>query len=91
MHGIIPIGKHTINVLAINKSSRELQTEEYNKHVSVWNHYIKMEEINDNITRYTDVVDLYAGIFTPLAAWWTIRFYKHRQWKWQKIAKGIQK
>lgn len=86
LHGIIPIGKHTINVIRINKSSREIDTNEFNKRVPIWNHHIKMEEISENVTRYTDVIDLYAGLFTPLAAWWTLGFYKHRQRKWQKIA-----
>ena len=89
LHGFIPIGKHTINVLMINKVSRELQTKEHNKIVTIWNHYIKMEEIGENTTRYTDIVDLYAGCFTSIAAWWSIKFYKHRQRKWQNIAKQI--
>ena len=89
LHKIIPIGKHTINVIKMDKVSREIDTNEYNKQVVIWNHYIKLEEVSENITRYTDVVDLYAGIFTPLAAWWTLKFYRHRQRKWQEIAKKI--
>jgi len=87
LHKVIPIGKHTINVVKMDRVSREIDTNEYNKRVPIWNHYIKMEEISKNVTRYTDIVDLYAGLFTSLAAWWTLRFYKHRQRKWQKIAK----
>ena len=57
--------------------------------VVIWNHYIKMEEISQQVTRYTDTVDLYAGCLTSIAAWWTLKFYKHRQRKWQKIAKSL--
>ncbi len=67
----------------MDKASREIDTEEYNDTVIIWNHYIKMEEISQQVTRYTDTVDLYAGCFTPIAAWWTLKFYKHRQCKWQ--------
>lgn len=89
LHGFIPVGKHTINVIKMNKVSREIYTEEYNKTVVIWNHYIKMEEVNPNVTRYTDTVDLYAGSLTSIAAWWTVKFYMHRQRKWQKIAKSL--
>ena len=57
--------------------------------VTIWNHYINMEDVSPNVTRYTDMVDLYAGGLTALAAWWTLNFYKHRQKKWQKIAKNL--
>ena len=29
------------------------------------------------------------GKHAPLVAWWTLKFYKHRQKKWQKIAKNL--
>ena len=89
LHGFIPVGKHTINVIKMDKSTGEIVTNEYNKKVTIWNHYINMEEISPNVTRYTDMVDLYAGGLTALAAWWTLKFYKHRQKKWQKIAKNL--
>lgn len=88
LHKIIPIGKHTINVVKMDKASREIDTNEYNKRVTIWNHYIKMEELTPNQTQYTDIVDLYAGFLTSLAAWWTLRFYRHRQRKWQEITKN---
>ena len=64
-------------------------TKEYDNTVVIWNHYIKMEEISQQVTRYTDTVDLYAGCLTSITAWWTLKFYKHRQRKWQKIAKSL--
>ena len=56
-----------INVVKMDKASREIDTEEYNDTVIIWNHYIKMEEISQQVTRYTDTVDLYAGCFTPVS------------------------
>ena len=41
----------------MDKASREIDTEEYNDTVIIWNHYIKMEEISQQVTRYTDTVD----------------------------------
>lgn len=42
-----------------------------------------------HVIKYTDSVELYAGYLTPLVAWWTLYFYKHRQKKWQKITKNL--
>lgn len=89
LHRFIPIGKHIINIIKIDKEAREIVSNEYNKRVTIWNHYIQMEKITENVTRYTDSVELYAGYLTPLVAWWTLKFYKHRQKKWQKIAKNL--
>lgn len=89
LHGFLPVGRHTINVVKMDKTSREIDTKEYDNTVVIWNHYIKMEEISQQVTRYTDTVDLYAGCLTSITAWWTLKFYKHRQRKWQKIAKSL--
>lgn len=51
----------------------------------IWNHYIQMEKIAENVTRYTDSIELHAGYLTQFAAWWALKFYKHRQKKWQEI------
>ena len=51
LHRFIPIGKHTINVIKIDKKSREIVSNEYNKRVTIWNHYIQMEKITENITK----------------------------------------
>lgn len=85
LHKVIPIGSHTINIIKIDKTSREIVSNEYNQTVTIWNHYINMEEITPNSIKYTDTVDLYAGWLTPIIAWWTVRFYKHRQRKWRNI------
>ncbi|EXZ60717.1 hypothetical protein M107_5136 [Bacteroides fragilis str. 3725 D9(v)] len=44
-----------------------------------------MEKIAENVTRYTDSIELHAGYLTQFAAWWALKFYKHRQKKWQEI------
>ena len=61
LHRFIPIGKHTISIIKIDKKSREIVSNEYNKRVTIWNHYIQMEKIAENVTRYTDSIELHAG------------------------------
>lgn len=40
LHRFIPIGKHAINIIKIDKEAREIVSNEYNKRVTIWNHYI---------------------------------------------------
>lgn len=86
LHGIIPMGIHTICIESMNENKHEIQSREYNTFVPVWNHLVKMETINKNTVRYTDEIDIYANNgLTGLIAWWTVRFYKHKQKKWHLL------
>lgn len=41
--------------------------------------------IDDNVTEYTDEVEIYAGWKTPIVYLWAKMFYGHRQKKWIKL------
>lgn len=85
MYQFFPALKHSICIKSIDKSSYEVISEEYNKLITVWNHTIKMKELDKNKTHYIDIVDIHAGILTYVVALWSIRFYMHRQKKWIKL------
>lgn len=85
LHCVLPVGKHTIMVESMNEQTYEIQSREYNTLVPVWNHLIKFESFDDKSVRYTDEIDLYAGILTGFVAWWSSIFYKHRQKRWEEI------
>ena len=68
LYRFIPIGKHTINIIKIDKKSREIISNKHNKRITMWNHYIKMKKVSANITKYTDSIALYAGYRTPFVA-----------------------
>lgn len=84
-HSILLMGKHTIMVESIDEQSHEIQSREYNILVPVWNHLIKIHPTKDGKVSYTDEIDLYAGALTGFVAWWSCRFYQHRQRKWKAI------
>lgn len=84
-HCVLPMGKHTIMVESIDEQTHEIQSREYNTLVPVWNHLIKIEPVDDKSVRYTDEIDLYAGILTGFVAWWSSCFYRHRQKQWAII------
>ena len=82
--GILPIGIHTINVVAFDKETLTIYTNESNKHVPVWNHRIILDG-QDSTTVYTDEVEIYAGWKTPFIVLWSKVFYRHRQRRWLKL------
>lgn len=85
LFGVIPFGIHKINVINFDIAQNELYTQEYNKHVPVWNHRIHLKKVDKNRTRYTDEVEIYAGWKTPFVCLWAKMFYAHRQKKWIRM------
>lgn len=85
LFGFLSFGTHTIHVIEFDKSTYSVYTNEHNKSVPVWNHRINLEETCDGSTEYTDEVELYAGWKTDFVYWWSVLFYRHRQWKWVRL------
>ena len=82
--GVLPMGVHTIRVVAFDKKTLTIYTNEGNKYVPVWNHRIILVKQGD-ATDYTDEVEIYAGWKTPFTVLWSKVFYRHRQRKWIKL------
>jgi hypothetical protein len=87
LYGIIPVGVHIIHIERLDAVSHEIQSRESNRFVPVWDHFIKMGKGENCTTNYVDVVDIYAGCLTPFVAWWSERFYRHRQRRWHNIVR----
>ncbi len=83
--GFIPFGTHSINVKEFDEDN--IYTNEVNTYVPVWNHRITLEEISEEETLYTDIVEINAGWRTPFVYAWAKCFYAHRQRKWVRILK----
>ena len=82
LFGFIPFGIHTIRIEKFDQNG--IQSREYNKHVSVWDHLIILEDMGDQ-TKYTDEVEIHAGWKTIFIWLWAKAFYAHRQRKWIKL------
>lgn len=64
MHRFIPIGKHTINIVKMDKPSRQITSNEYNQTVTIWNHYIEMENAYENLVRKVEELNQPDGDYT---------------------------
>ena len=86
LFALIPFGVHTIKVIQFD-IEKGIYTQEGNKHVPIWNHKIILEKINENTTKYTDIVEIQAGWKTLFVYLWANCFYAHRQRKWKRLLK----
>lgn len=86
--GIIPFGGiHYLFVEKIDDSNYMLSTKEWDSGVKVWNHLITIRKLDDGKIYYEDSITIYSGIMTLFITSFAKRFYKHRQKRWQIVAK----
>jgi hypothetical protein len=84
--GFIPLGWYDIKI-EIDQDDKNTVIGRDRGHgqiVNIWNHAIIIKRDGDK-TRYSDEVDVHAGLFTPLIALYAQIFYRHRQNRWKRI------
>ena len=91
IYGIIPFGGiHSLNFVEIDPENFYVLTNEKNSAVKIWNHKIQLRKTNQNQTKYTDEIELYAGILTGFIAKWAESLYKYRQKRWRLVAQKLK-
>jgi len=83
--GIIPLGKHSIVVKRIDPVNREIETHESDTLTKTWDHLLRVTKIDESRVRYTDEVEIKAGVLTVFIWLFAHVFYRHRQRKWRKL------
>jgi hypothetical protein len=90
LFGLIPLGTRTVFFERIDPAAREIQTRERDPLVRRWDHIIRVEPLGDGRCRYSDEIEVEAGLLTPLVWLFTRAFYGHRQRRWQAVAKRLR-
>ena len=86
--GFIPFGgTHYLFIEEIDDDNYKIATKEWDKGVKVWNHDIVMRDLGDGKCYYEDSITIYGGTMTGFITSFAKRFYKHRQKRWQIVAK----
>lgn len=85
--GCVPAWKHHIRLVSI--TPREIYSNEHGGPVSVWNHRLTFEPISDDTCRYTDEVEVHAGVATLPTILFAHAMYRWRQWRWRRLARVI--
>jgi len=82
--GFIPAWRHHLAIKSISDDRRELLSNESGGLVRVWNHLIHVEALDEARCRYTDDLEIQAGLFTPLVWLYAHGFYRYRQRRWRR-------
>lgn len=86
MFGILPLGPQTIGIeYPVDAGPMVLRDNGRGLMAKTWDHWIFVTE-EDGGTRYTDRVDVSAGLLTPFVALFARLFYAHRQRRWRLLA-----
>ena len=81
----LPGTHHTIRIVRVDGEAMEIDTEESGGFIRVWNHSMQVEAISDSRCRYSDRIDVRAGILTPLIWLLASLFYRYRQYRWRRF------
>ena len=87
--GLIPLGEHKIVIALIDPERMEIQSRERGLLAQTWNHRITIQPISDDRCLYTDEIELYSGKLTPVISVFASLFYRYRQSRWQRLARGL--
>ncbi|WP_235689703.1 hypothetical protein [Fulvivirga lutea] len=86
--GFIPFGGiHYLNIVKIDSANYQISTKEWDKSAKVWNHDVRMEAIGTDSIYYADSIEIYGGFMTGFITAFAKLFYKHRQKRWQIVAR----
>jgi hypothetical protein len=81
----IPLGRHTIRLVKIDKDRNTISSRESGMLAPVWNHSISFQEVAPGIVSYTDEIEIRAGWKTPFIWLFAHVFYRHRQRRWKML------
>src|SRR5260221_5051969 len=79
--GFLPAWKHYLKV--VSAGAREIYSNEHGGPVKVWNHRLTFVPISERACRYTDEVEVHAGLATLPTVLFAHVVYRWRQWRWR--------
>jgi len=84
---VIPAYRHTIEVVEVDQATGTIRTREHGGVLKVWNHTLHVEPLDDHCCRYSDTVDIDAGILTSVVVATATGIYRYRQRRWRKLVR----
>lgn len=76
---VVPAWGHELRFVRVDDEGYEMLTNEGGGPIKEWNHRIRVEPLSERLCRYTDEVEVRAGVLTPLVWCFAQLFYRHRQ------------
>jgi hypothetical protein len=89
LFGFLPFGKQAV-VISYPRTDGGFAIRDagHSPLIKIWDHWIFITKEKDGETRYRDEVRIEAGILTPCIWLFAQWFYRHRQRRWVRLARG---
>jgi hypothetical protein len=84
---LIPAYRHTIEIVEVDQAGKTVRTREHGGVLKAWNHTLHVEPIDERSSRYSDTVDIDAGIATTFVAAVARGIYRYRHRRWRKLVR----
>jgi hypothetical protein len=85
--GVVPAWRHT--VLVARLGPQEIVSCEHGGPVATWNHHLTFQPTSATSCRYTDAVEVRAGLLTPFVTLYAHFIYRYRQARWRALARVL--
>lgn len=86
--GFIPFGgTHYLFIEKVDEETFEIATKEWDRGAKVWNHHVMIKDLGNGRVYYEDSIIIYGGFKTGFITSFAKIFYKHRQKRWQIVAR----
>ena len=82
LFGVLSLGAQVIDISY--PSPHALRDNGRGSLAQTWDHLITLEALGHSETRYTDTVNVKAGLLTAFIWAFAHVFYRYRQWRWQR-------
>jgi hypothetical protein len=88
LFGWLPAGRQLIRILhSTDGRAWVLRDDGKGQLAKTWDHTIRVEPDASGGTKYTDVVEVRAGVLTPFVWMFASVFYRHRQRRWRLLVR----
>jgi hypothetical protein len=87
MLGVLFGWTHTLRLIAVTPT--EIVTREGGGPIQGWDHRLTFVPTSEHTCRYTDSVDIGAGVLTPVIVAVAHALYRYRQWRWRTLARVL--
>ena len=84
---VIPLSRHTIEVVAVDVERHAISTHEHGGLLRTWNHTLQVEQLEPTPRAPPTPSALDAGAMTPVVARVATAIFRHRQRRWHRLAR----
>lgn len=85
---VIPAYRHTIEVLDVDEATRTIRSHEFGGALRRWDHTLHVERIDERSCRYSDTIEIDAGVLTGAAAAIATGIFRYRQRRWHRLVRN---